>query len=380
MTELPNIIGHVSRAAQQSGFERERYADNKIPQDIHKIVVILFMGDLRSLSVMSSLLLKSYVETVLEGKYVILCSYPGYAGLFPFSDEYWSVSDGLIVGDFINNANGFSNKDNRALSLGIQLRRHFYTVLTEEDFKPFYDKGLTAAYFDRINKIQRFLPAIPAWRGDLITSLAKRGGKYIFLSPSNSGHLWNTVTNSEKTVPLQKDFWVKLTERFLKENYTPVIYQGPGNYDLSQNFGEKCFYCNDRNIITVLAAMRATGFVLDIFSGVSRLAMLARCPFLVMDDRTRYIKSKEYEINDLCVIKNLPCRYIFSFPAALEHGNYYEIIDHIIRAAGEFTKQVAGLELPPPSESCEEVSYEIVRQHKAKKMGLRFIKVERLDI
>jgi hypothetical protein len=380
MTELPNIVNHVSRAAQQSGFERERYVDSKVPQDINKIVVILFMGDLRSTSIMSSLLFRIYSETVLQGKYVIMCSYPGYSGLFPSADEYWSVSDALMVSDFINNSQGFSNKDKRALSLGIQLRRHFYIVLTEEDFKPFYDKGLTSAYFDRMNKIQRFLPSIPAWRSDLVTALAKRGGKYIFLAATNVGRFWNPLENCEKTLYFKKDFWIKLTERLLAENYSPVIYQGSGNYDLSQNFGERCFYCNDRNIINVMSAMRATGCVLDVFSGISRLAILARCPFLVMDDRTRYIKSIEYEINDLCVVKGLPYRYMFSFPAVVEHGEYNEIIEHIVRISSTFSAQVAGLELSPSSESYEEVSYDVVRQHKARKLGLRFIKVERLEI
>jgi hypothetical protein len=318
MTDFPSVASFVSRAAQQCGFERERYADNKLPQDLDKIVAILFMGDTRSTSILSSLLLKPYVEKILQGKYVILCSHPGNAGLFPYVHEYWSVADNMAVSELASSAFGFKNFDRRLNTFGIQLRRHFFTVLTEDDFLPFYDKGLTSAYFDRFQKVERYFPPVPPWRSELSMSLAQRGGKCIFLSPNTSGSLWHHGENRETTVKFPRDFWVKLVERMLANDYTPVIHHAPGLYDLSQSFGEKCFYCGDRNVVSVLGAMRSTGCVLDIFSGISRLAMVARCPFVVMDERQRYTKSKEFEINDLCV--RVPYRYMFSFPTVIEGG------------------------------------------------------------
>lgn len=379
MTEFPNIANFVARAAQQSGFERERYADNKLPQDLDKIVAILFLGDMRATSILSTLLFKPYVEKVLQGKYVIMCSYPGYGSLFPSANEYWSVSDNLLIPDLMNNAFGFRNLDKKVGTFGIQLRRHFYSVITEDDFLPFYDKGLTPAYFDRFKKVERYLPAVTSWRNDLSMSLAQKGGRCIFLSPSMTGRVWNRSEDREMLVRFPRDFWVTLVERFLSEGYTPVVHHTQGNYDLSQNFGERCFYCSDRSIVGVMGAMRATGCVLDVFSGISRLAMVARCPFMVMDDRQRYATSKEFEVNDLC-IKKVPYRYMFSFPTVIESGNYAEVIDHIMNVAAKFVPQVAGIELPSASESCEEVSYDVVRQHKARKLGIRFIKVERLEI
>jgi hypothetical protein len=99
-----------------------------------------------------------------------------------------------------------------------------------------------------------------------------------------------------------------------------------------------------------------------------------------MDERARYIKAKEYEVNDLCIAGMYPYRYIFSFPTIIGSGNHNELIDQVINVAAKFVPRAAKVDLPPASESYEEVPYEVVRQHKAKKMGIHFIKVERLVI
>jgi len=379
MVEFPNVANFVARAALECGFERERFIDNKLPSDFDKIVVILFLGDMRSLSILSMLLLKPFRDTILKDKYVIFCSFPGMGCLFPGADEYWSVSDGLAINSLMAGALGFGNTDKKVDSLGIQLRRRFYTVLTHEDFLAYYNNGLTTAFFERFKKVERFFPQIPHWRGgEFAMSLSRKGGNGIFIYPNLEGKCWGR--GKEVSLKLPKDFWIKLTERLLEEKYLPVVYQNQASHDISPHFGERCFYCTDRNFLAVLSAMRATGCVLDVFSGISRLAIVARCPFLVMDERQRYIKSKEFEINDLCITGMYPYRYIFSFPTVIGSGNHTELIDQVINVAKEFTPRAVKADLPPLSESCEEVPYEVVRQHKAKKLGIHFIKVERLVI
>lgn len=378
-SEVPNVANIVSRAAQECGFERERFIDNALPNDFDKIVVILFLGDLRSLSVLSTLLFKPYCDNVLKDKYVIMCGFPGMGCLFSGANEYWSVSDGLSIGGLMESASGFKNTDKKADMLAMQLRRRFFTVVVGEDLLQYYDNGLNTVYFDRFKKVERFFPAIPNWQGNkLHLELKNRGGHSVFIYPNIYGKCWDR--NHEVSLKFPKDFWIKFTERLLTENFLPVIYQNQATYDLSPVFGEKCFYCTDRNFLAVLGAMRSTGCVLDVFSGISRMAIVARCPFLVLDERQRYVKSKEFEVNDLCVNGMYPYRYIFSFPTIIGSGNHPELIDQIINVAREFVPKVAEAYLPPGSESYEEVPYEVVRQHKAKKLGVRFIKVERLVI
>jgi hypothetical protein len=377
--ELPTVSSFISRAAQECGFERERFVDSNIPEDFDKIVIFVFFGDMRAFSITSMLLFKSYRDAVLSDKYVVVCSFPGMGALFSGADEFWSISDGLAIGDLMDSGLGFKNTDKKFDSIVIQLRRRFYTVLTGEDLLTYYDNGITNAYFDRFKQIKRFFPSVPYWRGgELNMSIAKRGGVGIFLFPNIYGRCWDR--GREVSLKFSKDFWIKLTERLLDSKFVPVVYQNQVSYDISPHFGERCFYCSDRNFVGVLSAMRSTGCVLDMFSGISRIAIMARCPFLVVDERQRYIRSKEFEINDLCVAGMYPYRYIFSFPTMIGSGNYAELIDQTMNVGLDFIPMASKVELPPATESFEEVPYDIVREHKAKKLGVHFIKVERLVI
>lgn len=378
MADLPNVANFIGRSSQECGFERERFVDSNIPADFDKVAVMLFLGDYRSMSVLSMLLFKPYKDKILKDKYVIVCSFPGMGCLFPGADEFWSISDGLAIGDLMIGAEGFSNTDKKADALSIQLRRRFFTVVTGEDMKLYYDNGLTSTYFDRFKTIERYFPSVPNWRGNEISmSISKRGGKGIFIYPNIQGYY--SERNRETSIKLPRDFWIKLTQRLLDADYVPVVYQNQATYDISSHFGEKCFYCTDRNFLSVLGAMRSTGCVLDVFSGISRMAVVARCPFMSLDERQRYVKSKEFEINDLCINGMYPYRYILSFPTIVGAGNHNELIDQMINVAAKFFSQIK-INLPPSSESNEVVSYDVVRQHKAKKLGVHFIKVERLAI
>jgi hypothetical protein len=57
------------RVAQQTGFERERYIEAKIPDDFSRIVVICFFGDYRAEAILSSLILHSYIKKHLAKKF-----------------------------------------------------------------------------------------------------------------------------------------------------------------------------------------------------------------------------------------------------------------------------------------------------------------------
>lgn len=379
MIESPSVAGFLSRAAQQCGFEREKFVESKIPGTFDKVAVIMFFGDYRGMSIMSMLLLKPFIDKILKDKYIILCSHSGAAGIFPYVDEYWAPSDGMAIADLLNNASGFFNFDKRLETFGIQLRRHFHVVFTEDDFLGFYDEGLTTAFFDKFGKVERFLPSLPPWRGgEIDKALRLRSGKGVFLYPSHSGKLWDR--GKEISVNLPRDFWVNLTEKLLSKGFTPIVYHNQVSHDISPDFGERCLYVADRSLTGVLAVMRSSGCVIDVFSGISRLAVVARCPFLAVDERQRYVKSKEFEINDLCINRMYPYRYVFSFPTVVEGGNFTEVADHICAAASDFVPLASKSHLPPASESYDEVSYDSVRSYKVKRLGAHFIKVEKLVV
>jgi hypothetical protein len=372
MNELGSIPSFVKRAAQQTGFERERYIEAKIPDDFSRIVVICFFGDYRAEAILSSLILHSYIKKHLSDKYVILCSWQGHAGLYPYVDEYWSLGEQMTLADLHFKANGFDNQHKNFEIICRNLRK-FFDVLTWEDIGCYYDCGLTKSFFEQVGDPIRFYPGIPAPKIEFLRELQQRNKNSIFIYPRKQLKTWN---KRDLEVSVDYDWWNKLTENLLNFGLLPVVYQNYSTYDISKDFGDKCLYVTDNNISSVLSQMRATGLVLDVFSGISRLAMLARCPFIVLDERKRYVLSKEYEINDLCI--NVPYRYILSFGSLLQHRNYNEVISHIMNVIKEFN--VNKSQMPTSLESFTPMSYKAVRTHKEKKFGMRFIKVEKLVI
>src|SRR5690606_17663949 len=97
-----------------------------------------------------------YREEVKGSKYFILCSWPGYEDIFPYVDEYWSVSNL----DFYNNAEGFCNRSDIAVRIQRNLNYFFEDVAADDVFSQFYQNGLTKGFFDRFKHIRRFLPSV----------------------------------------------------------------------------------------------------------------------------------------------------------------------------------------------------------------------------
>ena len=149
-------------------------------------------------------------------------------------------------------------------------------------------------------------------------------------------------------------------------------------HDLSGDFADKGIFVREEEIAKIIGMMRATGMVLDIFNGTSRLAIAARTPFVAVDERGRYANEREFEIDDLCA-GDLPKYYIFSFPTIIEGGEPVgwngSLFDNIISKLNTFIPEVDRNALPPTSESVMEVSFSLVRNRKAKRIGTKFVKV-----
>jgi hypothetical protein len=144
---------------------------------------------------------------------------------------------------------------------------------------------------------------------------------------------------------------------------------------------DECIHFREPDLTKVLAAMRAVGCVLDVFSGISRLAIAARCPFLCVDERRRFSGMSEYEIDDLCAFQ-LPREYIYSFTTIIESGeraawksNLYDLITVKLN---KFIPSLDRDTWPSTTECNLIVPYERVRQEKSKKLGTRFIKVSHI--
>jgi hypothetical protein len=370
-----DVADYIKRAAHRTGYKREFYVEKNIPTQPSNVIVIPFYGDLKSTFLLSSFILKQYKEKNAD-KYIILCSWPGMSGLFPYVDEYWSIEDESTTRTLATESNNFYNESN----LSIELTRNLAEVLnivTCKDLKEYYFNGFTQKYLKEFGGIKRFFPEVPSSNKistNFKLQMEQKVGPKIIVYPTmrvKSHHNGKTLS-----LPLLKDFWVSLIERLIENGFVPVVYQNWFTYDMSRDFVDRCIYLVPRDITDVLAAFRYADCVLDVHNNVSRLAIAARCPFLSVTERPIFIRDKDYEVDDLCC-DGLPKRYIFSSSLFILSGTSEDwtisILNHIMAKLKEFVPALQGAILPSTNESYELVSHQKIRQRNARRMGAAFL-------
>lgn len=369
------IADFIKRIAERTGYKREFFQERNMPSTPSNLVAIPWYGDVSSTFILSSLLLKSYKE-LHKDKYFILCSWPGYHDLFPYVDEFWYLEDESASKSLALEATSFYNASSLCTNLTRSLLE-VVNVLTSKDFQTYYDNGFTKVFWEQLSvdkKIKRFLPEVPSVTKLATTfknELGKRTGTKVFVFPVTKMRSWQK--GRCVSLPVSKMFWETLLNGLLENGFIPVIYQNWHTYDMSMDFLGKCIYVVPRNVADVLAAMRAVGLVLDVHSGISRLAIAARTPFIAVDERARFMEHHDYEVDDLCCLA--PRKYIFSFSTMLMSGNAEEwkdsVLDNIFATLKTFSQDdnLFG----STNESYEEISYEKIRKHKARMLGAIFL-------
>lgn len=348
--------------------------EKNIPTSLSNLMVVPFYGDIRSTFNLSSLLLRRYKENNKD-LYVIMCSWPGFHDLFPYVDEYWTLEDESSAKTLALSANNLYNTSGLASEINRGLLE-VSNILSSNDLKAWHNEGFTRKYWEDFGKeVKRYLPEVPSsskLSPQFINEMERKPGKKIVVFPVTkmaTWHLGQTVY-----MPVLKSFWEALIEMLLSEGYMPVVYQNWYTYDMSREFTDRCVYLVPRNVSDTLAAMRHVGLVLDIHSGVSRLAIAARTPFVAVDERLRFLESGDYEVDDLCC--QTPRKYIFSFSTMLMTGGPSEwkdsILDNILVTLKEFNPTDSG-NWGATHESYDSVSYDNVRERRAKRRGVTFI-------
>jgi hypothetical protein len=378
MEDVPSFL---KRAAEQCGFTRDYYIDNNIPTNSKDIVVVHIFGDWRNEFVLSSLLLKRFRDELRGSKYMILCTWKGRKGLFPYADEHWSPSDKSSYELLRHGALGLENSSEVYVQQRKSLNYFFHHIITPEEVVKFYDNGITGHFREKLGTIKRFLPMVPSasFLGSYINQeLINRLGVKVCLMPTRQGR--GFVNGKLRIMRSSREFWKCLLNRLVKSGYCPVVIQNHATYDLSGEFHDKAIFCQEEDVSKVLGLMRATGCVIDVFNGTSRLAIAARTPFVAVDDRGRFAEEREFEIDDLCAF-DLSKQYIFSFPTILENGDVVSwnssLFDLIIARLNRFTDNLDRDALPSTSESVVEVPFSAIREQRAKRLGTQFIKIPR---
>lgn len=375
MIEVNSIL---KRAVDKGGFSRIKYIEKDIPTSMSNIVVMPFFGDFKSMFFLSSLFLKRYRQEMKGSKYFILCSWPGFEGFFPYVNEYWTI-DKSLAQTLFKESDGFGNNSKSMENLLRNFNHFFEDVVDFSVVNSYYRNGLTQEYFDKFKHIKVFLPAVPSplvMGTGFARELEKRVGPKVFIYPSLYHYGWNN--GKEVKGKTEYDFWVYLIEKLVEEGFVPVIYQNILSHDVSSVVSNKCICISDDNMLNITAVMRATDCVLDIFSGIYRFGLVARCPVINCDERARYFETNEFEIEDLCG-KNVPIEHVFGFSTILDSkdkslwkNNILDIIiSKVTKVIEKYKDRSSAVEVD------EIVPYSGVRKRKIRKFGARFLKIER---
>jgi hypothetical protein len=168
-----------------------------------------------------------------------------------------------------------------------------------------------------------------------------------------------------------------MIQALLEREYQPVVAQDYGTYDLSPDFATECLFISERNLLALLGVMRACDCVIDVFNGLSRYAMIARCPYLVCDERQRYFNSADYILDDLCG-EDIPKTYLYSFAPAAEKSASL-LVEAILNRLTEFIPTLDRDTWPSTVDVSKRLSYDRVRKREIQRVGARFITVPKIE-
>ncbi len=138
-----DIPAFLKRAAEKSGFDRVVYNDAKTPTHPSGITVLPLFCDIRELSIASAILMSRIKE---KSKYLIIASWPGMQGLFDCADEYWSLSNDAILGEFYKESCGFGNLSKHTSLLSRNLNLYLEDVIKPDALSKYYDNGITSSF------------------------------------------------------------------------------------------------------------------------------------------------------------------------------------------------------------------------------------------
>lgn len=377
MIEIQSIL---KKAADKSGLKRIRYNEKNLPTSVENIVIFPFFGDNRSSFVLSSLLLRRIKEELKSSKYFILVSWPGNEGLFPYVDEYWHVEDQSVLEKLRTEIVGFENFSSVFTLIIRNLNQYFYDIFTNKDLKTYYNNGLTKDFFERFKHVKVSLPSIPssAALGTEYSRTISQKELKVFLYPSKN--VYSCKSGGLVSSKAPKQFWLECVDKLLKNKFFPIVYSDIFSYDISSDFTDDCLHLKNIDLLKALGIMRATGCAIDFFNGISRYAVCARTPFVCFEERSNFNILKDYEINDLCC-KKLPKEYIFGFSTIIENGDKQawnsNLLDHLIIKLNKIYDKLDRDSWPASTEMNEIVPYDSVRKIKNRKLGSRFVKIER---
>ena len=368
--------------SRKLNFNREKYIEKNIPNNFDQITVLFHMGDLRNTFSLSSMILPKFRKELKSLRYFIVFGYAGFSSLFPYADEYWSF-DKENFSRVYNQSFGFENLSDLKTIYLRHLNENFREVIKSETFNDIYNHYFLKRYWEKNKSIRIILPQIintlPT-NDDFLNKISKfNSSKRIFIFPNKTMQ----IIRKGKLIheEIKKEFWVNLIKILLKDNVDVICVKHPLTHDISADFinQDNILFFSETDMNQIMSYMRMAGCVFDYFSGISRLAIIARVPYILADERIRYFNYKEYEFEDV-VGENLTGERFFIFADLTNANNdlFSSIASNIISKIDKINKENNNGLLS--SEYIDRTStYQNVRYYQSKKMGLKFLKFPKVN-
>ena len=363
-------------------FVREKYVEKNIPNNFDQICIFFNIGDLRSTISLSSMLLPRFRKETKSLRYFIVFGYPGFSALYPYADEYWSFDPD----NFAKVYNSSSNHDNNSEFKNIYLRHlneNFREVIKADIFLEVYNNFFLNKFWEKNKNIRIILPQVinNLANDDAVTTRFNelKNKRRLFIFPNKTMQIIRKGNLVHQEI--KQEFWVKLAERLLQNNIDLICVKHYLTHDISSSFTDNnnILFFNEKDINKIMSLMRMAGITLDFFSGISRMSNIARVPFILVDERIRYFNHREYEFEDVIGNEVLDNERFFIFADLININNdlYNNIAGNIISKIDKILNINNGVLYSEYSDKLS--SYQNVRYHQSKKMGLKFLKFPKVN-
>ena len=379
MNNFP-VSEFLSNTASKLNFNREKFIEKNIPSNFDQISVFFGLGDLRTTAAISTMILPRIRKEKKALRYFIVFGYPNYSCLYPYADEYWSFNNPDKLEQIYYSSNGLDNNSNLKTIYLRHLNESFREVLKQEDLANIYDGYLKTSFWDTNKNIRIILPQVSSslinLNQDIQAKFNNLGSKRLFVFPNKNMQIYRKGRVVFQSISIE--FWKNLIDKLIEMGIGVVCLKNQLTYDLSGQFSnqEKIINFSENDLEKIMSLMRLTGCVLDFFSGIGRIAAIARTPYINIDERYRYFNFKEYEFEDT-VGKKVPIERLFLFADLINPlNNLFEnvaknIIKKIDSVFNESEKN-KGLTDAPYLDYIS--NYDNVRYYQTQKLGVNFIK------
>lgn len=372
-----SVNDFLSRAASRCGFSRDSYTEKLVPASHDKISVIPFFGDLYGELVFSSLLYRRLLDAEPVGRYTIIATHPGRSFLYPEAAEVWGISGESVYDDLFAGADALKADSSRLSYIYQSLNRFFPKVNDMAVVDKWYARGLTGHYLDSFGKVLVDWPPVVGARPETVRQIGNRPGTKVFLAASKRVRMLDRGSKDTK-VFVPKLFYVFLAERLMDSGFAPVFWNGPDCHDVSPELPGMTGVVTDKTLAGAVSAVRGCDCLLSIFNDLFSVAILARVPYLMVEERKRYFALNFFEMEDIMSSVSSIKPY-FSFAGALSSNTHQETAKAIVNRLCEVRDKGLAHLGSNVSSGTVEADYGKVRRRRANKLGFRLFQPPKIE-